>query len=128
MTILLVEDNRFLRLATERALAKAKYRVMSVGDGEAALQAAHADLPELILLDMMLPKMTGPQVLAALKQDSVTSHIPVIVLSGLSQKNEARLMKAGAAAYVEKSEKMWEHNSAGLIQIIENVMAISKQG
>src|ERR1035438_3786674 len=71
MTILLVEDNRFLRLATERALAKAKYRVMSVGDGEAALQAAHADLPELILLDMMLPKMTGPQVLAALKQDSV---------------------------------------------------------
>ena len=122
MVILLVEDNRFLQLATERVLTKARYKVISVCDGEQALRSAHRDLPDLILLDMMLPKMTGPQVLEALKRDPATSHIPVIVLSSLSKKNETKLVLAGAAAYFEKSEKMWERNSAGLLQLIENVM------
>ena len=126
MTILLVEDRRFLRITGERALARLGHRVISVGDGNEALRVAREDLPDLILLDMMLPKMTGPEVLEILKKDSATRHIPVIVLSGLSQKNEAMLLQSGAAAYFEKSEKMWDQGLSGLVGLIEQAVVASK--
>ncbi len=63
MKILLVEDSKFLRLATERALARAGYEINSAPDGEEALRLAKEKLPDLILLDMLLPKMSGPDVL-----------------------------------------------------------------
>jgi len=84
---------------------------------------ARESRPDLILLDMMLPKMTGPDVLQALKKDPLTVHIPVIILSGLSQKNETKLLEAGAAAYFEKSQTMWGEGRTGLIQLVENVLA-----
>jgi CheY-like chemotaxis protein len=126
MTILLVEDSRFLRITGERALVRLGQRVISAGDGNDALRIARKDLPDLILLDMMLPKMTGPEVLEVLKKESATRHIPIIVLSGLSQKNEAKLLQSGAAAYFEKSEKMWDQGLSGLVALIEQVMVASK--
>lgn len=101
--ILLVEDSKFLRLATERALARAGYEVCSAADGEEALRMAQAGLPDLILLDMLLPKMSGPEVLKALKKDGSTKGIPVVVITGMTQKNAARLQRDGAAAFLEKS-------------------------
>src|ERR1700719_3975184 len=110
-TVLLIEDSRFLRIANERLLAKAGYRVISAEDGEEALRKIHLDRehPDIILLDMMMHKMSGPEVLKALKQDSVTARIPVIVLTSLSQKNEAKLLREGAAAYIEKSRLQDNH-------------------
>lgn len=127
MTILLVEDSRFLRISTERALIRVGHRVISVGDGKEALRVARESVPDLILLDMMLPKITGPEVLETLKRDSATMHIPVIVLSGLSQKNEAKLLQSGAAAYFEKSEKMWDESLSSLVALIEKVIAESNR-
>lgn len=127
MTILLVEDSRFLRITGERTLTRLGHRVIGVADGNEALRVARKDLPDLILLDMMLPKMTGPEVLEILKKDSTTLNIPVIVLSGLSQKNEARLLQSGAAAYFEKTEKMWDQGLSGLLGLIEQVVGASKQ-
>jgi len=101
--ILLVDDSKFLRLATERALARAGYDVSTSTDGEHALEMARERMPDVILLDMLLPKMTGPDVLKALKKDPVTAGIAVVVLSGLSQKNAARLQQDGACAFLEKS-------------------------
>ncbi len=102
--ILLVDDSKFLRLATERALARAGYEVSTAMDGEHALQLAREKMPDVILLDMLLPKMTGPDVLKALKKDPATAGIAVIVLTGLSHKNAARLQQDGACAFLEKSE------------------------
>jgi len=102
--ILLVDDSKFLRLATERALARAGYEVITAMDGEHALHLARESRPDLILLDMLLPKMTGPDVLKALKKDPATAGIAVIVLTGLSHKNAARLQQDGAYAFLEKSE------------------------
>lgn len=102
--ILLVDDSKFLRLATERALARAGYDVSSATDGEQALQMAKSLGPDLILLDMLLPKLPGPEVLKALKKDPTTADIAVVVFTGLSQKNAARLQQEGAFAYLEKSE------------------------
>ena len=86
--VLLVEDSKFLRMATEHALSKAGYLVSTAADGEEALQVANDKLPDIILLDMMLPKISGPNVLKALKENPATTHIPVIVFTSLSQKNE----------------------------------------
>src|ERR1039458_9280382 len=119
--ILLVEDSKFLRLATERALARAGYEVSSAADGEEALQMAREKLPDLMLLDMLLPRMSGPDVLAALKKDPLTKGIPVVVLTGMSQKNAVRLRGDGAIGFLEKSAleldkepgKMEEGDTAG---------------
>jgi twitching motility two-component system response regulator PilH len=122
MKILLIEDSKFQRIANERALVKVGYSVIQAGDGEEGLRVARKDIPDLILLDMMLPKVSGLDVLRALKADVLVKHIPVIVLSGLGQGNETKLLKEGAAAFVTKSEKSLENNSSALIQTVESVL------
>lgn len=102
--ILLVDDSKFLRIATERALARAGYEVSTAADGVDALAIAREEHPDLMLLDMLLPKMTGPEVLKALKNDPATEGIAVVVLTGLSHRNAARLQQDGAFAFLEKSE------------------------
>ncbi len=125
MKILVIEDSRFLRIAMERALAKAGHAVTGAADGREGLQAARNNPPELILLDMMLPGLDGTSVLKALKEDISTAQIPVIVLSGLSQKNEAKLKDAGAAAYIEKSFLDLGQSADLLIQSVESVLKSS---
>jgi CheY-like chemotaxis protein len=88
--VLLVEDSKFLRMANERALARAGFEVSTAADGEEALKIAYEKLPDIILLDMMLPKISGPEVLKALKANPATMHIPVIVLTSLSQKKRRK--------------------------------------
>jgi CheY-like chemotaxis protein len=118
-SILLVEDSRFLRVASERALLRAGYSVMTAGDGEEALRMAHERVPDLILLDMLLPKLGGPQVLHALRNNPLTALVPIIVLSSLPQKNEEKLRKEGATAYFEKSKLELGGNSEPLVQIVK---------
>jgi CheY-like chemotaxis protein len=101
-TILLVEDSKFLRAATEHILTKAGYRVVCASDGDEALKLVGSSLPQLILLDMLLPKLSGPEVLRSLKKNDLTAHIPVVVLSSLSQNNGPKLMQEGADAFIEK--------------------------
>ena len=121
-SILLVEDSRFLRLATEQTLAKAGYKVISASDGEEALRLAYARTPDLILLDMLLPRLGGAEVLHSLKNSPLTAHIPVIVLSGLSQKNESKLRKVGAIAYFEKSKLEFSEKAESLVQIVKKTL------
>lgn len=125
--VLLVEDSKFLRVATERALSNAGFEVSTAEDGEKALRMANAGLPDIILLDMMLPKISGPDVLKALKESSATRDIPVIVLSSLSQKNEEKLLSEGAAAYFEKSALELGKSSDRLVAIIQTVLGRSSR-
>ena len=123
--ILLVDDSKFLRLATERALARAGYEVSTAVDGEHALELAREKGPDLILLDMLMPKMSGQDVLKALKKDPVTAGIAVVVFTGLSQKNEVRLQQDGACAFLEKSELHLDKGSeiflAALAEIVRKL-------
>ena len=120
--ILLVEDSKFLRLATERALTRAGYQMSSVADGDEALRLAHENLPDLILLDMLLPKMSGPDVLKALKLDPATQSIPVVVMTGMSEKNAARLREDGAIAFLEKSALELDKGSEKLLTALEGTI------
>jgi CheY-like chemotaxis protein len=117
-SILLVEDSRFLRRANERVLTKAGYEVVTAADGEEALQLARTSVPDLILLDMLLPKLGGPEVLRALRSNPATAAIPVVVLSSLPQTNEKKLKGEGAVAYVEKSRLDLDNDSEALVQMV----------
>lgn len=120
--VLLVEDSKFLRMANERALSRAGFEVSTAAAGEEALQVANDKLPDIILLDMLLPKISGPDVLKALKANPATMDIPVIVLTSLSQKNEGRLINEGAAAYFEKSTLELDKSSDRLAATVETVL------
>jgi CheY-like chemotaxis protein len=120
--ILLVDDSKFLRLATERALARAGYEVSTATDGEHALQVAREKQPDVILLDMLLPKMTGPEVLKALKNDPATARIAVVAFTGLSQKNATRLEQDGACAFLDKAELGLDKGSEALLVALARIL------
>ena len=89
LTILVVDDNVHLQIAFKKVLMSSGYRVETAGDGEEGLRLATSIKPDVILLDMLLPKLGGLDVLLALKADRATASIPVIALSGLPISNEA---------------------------------------
>jgi CheY-like chemotaxis protein len=120
--ILFAEDSKFLRMATERALARAGYAVTTASDGEEALKLARGSSPDLILLDMLLPKISGPDVLKALKKDPLTAEIPVVILTGLSQKNAGRLQEDGAFAFLEKSELALDKGPEFLLTALREII------
>lgn len=122
MKVLLVEDSRFLKMATERALTSAGYEVISASDGEQALRLAREHVPALILLDVMLPKMSGPDVLKALKKDPATAAIPVMILTSLSQKNAEQLEKDGASSFFEKSDSMLGKGPDSLVAAVDRML------
>ena len=123
MRILVIEDSRMLRLAIEKSLSRAGYEVTCAGDGQQGLDLAQSTHPDLILLDMMLPTLEGTGVLRELRKDPGTNPIPVIVLSGLSQKNEQKLKTAGATAYFEKSKLDLDTNSGALVHLVQELFS-----
>jgi CheY-like chemotaxis protein len=124
--ILLIEDSKFIRIAVQRALTGAGYTVHTANHGEAGLGAARETLPDLIVLDLVLPTISGLDVLKALKRDAITKSIPVIVLAAFSERTKEELINEGAAACVEKSEKLFESDSVALIHTVTQVVAEAK--
>ncbi len=122
-TILLVEDSKVQKLASEKILHKAGYLLLFATDGEEALRLAQESAPDLVLLDLMLPGIGGEEVLYALKRDPRTERIPVIVLSRLPPTNAAELKAGGAAAYFEKS-RLTDHadGEAAFLTTIDKVL------
>jgi CheY-like chemotaxis protein len=120
--ILLVEDSKTIRKENESALQNAGYEVICAEDGESALQMAQEQHPDLILLDMILPRMSGPEVLKHLKSEPATAEIPVVVLSGLSEKNREKLLEEGAEEYLEKNSLMPSRGINLLPNKLENVI------
>ena len=122
MKVLLVEDSKFLRAATAQALTSAGYEVVSAGDGDQAVRLAREHTPSLILLDVMLPKMSGPDVLRVLKNDPATATIPVMMLTGLSQKNAKQMEKDGACGFFEKSDSMLGKGPHSLLASVDRIL------
>jgi two-component system response regulator FitH len=103
LTILVIDDNVQLQIAFKKILTSNGYRVELASDGEEGLHLARSARPDVILLDMMLPKISGLNVLLTLKSNNATKQIPVIALSGLPSSNDARLRRDGAVSYLQKS-------------------------
>ena len=75
-TVLLVEDSKFQKIANERMLQRAGYTVLNAPDGEQALKTARESLPDIVLLDMLLPKLGGREVMLALRADPLHCSNP----------------------------------------------------
>lgn len=121
MKALVIDDSKFQRLAIQRALVRAGYDVATAGDGEDGLRAAGASHPDVIILDMLLPKISGIDVLRTLRREANTRTVPVIVLTGLSEKNKEKLIAEGATAFMEKSLALSNGDCGALIDLIGRV-------
>jgi len=103
--ILFVEDEQTLQKALKEVLEKEGYNVLPASNGEEGLSSAKEQKPNLILLDLILPKMDGFEVLKNLKADNECREIPVIVLTNLEGSSDVgRAIELGATTYLVKAQ------------------------
>jgi len=113
--IIIAEDDNFLANAYRFKLTKSGYEIKITGDGVETLAALHAQKPDLLILDLVMPKKDGFMVLGEMKKDPNLAHLPVIVASNLMQKEDIdKAMALGATDYVVKSD-------LSLNQLIEKI-------
>ena len=102
--VLIVDDDAFLSGIYATKLELEGFEVVSARDGEDGLKAAAKEMPDLILLDVLMPKLDGFEVLKRLKADAAVKAIPVIMLTNLGQKEDIEKgMQEGAADYLIKA-------------------------
>lgn len=101
--ILIAEDERDIRDLIIFTLRFSGYEVVAASNGEEAIQLAQQEMPDLILLDVRMPRKTGYETCAAIKADEKTKNIPVIFLSAKGQDSEIQAgLQAGAVEYILK--------------------------
>lgn len=102
--ILFIEDEQTLQKTLGDILTQEGYKIVSALDGETGLRLAKEEKPDLILLDLMLPKISGMEVMKALKTGKETKDIPVIVLTNLEEaENIEKMLSLGATTYLVKT-------------------------
>lgn len=118
--ILIIEDEAALQKTLGDMLRKEGYEVVQALDGEVGLKQAKSEMPTLIILDLILPKMNGFEVLEALKADSKTKNIPVIVQTNLESMDDIeRALGGGASTYLVKSNYTLEEVLQKIKQALE---------
>lgn len=104
-TILIVDDDQFITIAYKSGLEQAGYAVIVAQDGEEAVQSMLDSRPDLVLLDIIMPKMDGFEVLQSVKGTPSLSNIPIIVFTNLSQKSDAdKALEYGAVDFLTKAD------------------------
>lgn len=118
--LLIVEDDPLMLRMYQKIFAFEKYEVDTAANGVEGLDKARGVKPTVILLDIMMPKMNGLEVLDKLKADPDTKHIPVIMLTNLAGEKDAEtaLMK-GAIKYIVKSE----HDPKEVVEMVKEIIA-----
>jgi two-component system cell cycle response regulator DivK len=102
-TVLYVEDNEFNRKIVRHLLGRTSYRLLEAADGEAGVTTAREAVPDLIIMDIQLPKLSGLEATRRLHADPVTAPIPIIVITSFALAgDEEKAREAGAAAYLAK--------------------------
>jgi len=102
--ILIIEDDQFLRDLIERKLIQTGYQVLSAADGEEGLKTIGEEKPDLVLLDLLLPSMSGWEVLEKIKANPEISKIPILILTNLGEKEDVEKgLKMGANDYIIKA-------------------------
>ena len=105
MKVLIAEDDEFLLKVYRMTLEQEEFDVVIAEDGEEALEQAKKEKPDLILLDILMPKKDGFDVLKELKENKDLKDIPVIILSNLGQEADIEKGKAlGAVDYIIKGD------------------------
>ncbi|HEY4910969.1 MAG TPA: response regulator [Methylomirabilota bacterium] len=101
--VLLVEDNEFNRKIVRDLLARQPYDLLEAYDGEAGVAAARRDKPDVIVMDIQLPKLSGLDATRAIRAEPETAKIPIIVVTSFALSgDDKKAMDAGASAYLAK--------------------------
>jgi len=117
--ILIIEDNKDLAGAIEGLLKLKGFETFLARDGVSGIEQARKHKPDLVLLDIMLPKLNGFEVCRMLKTDSALRHIPVLVMSTLSASDDIdRAMECGAKDFINKPYDLEE--------VIKKILALLK--
>lgn len=120
-TILFIEDEPTLQKTLGDVLDQEDYKVISALDGKIGLRLAKSEKPDLILLDLVLPKMHGFEILRELKKDPETEEIPVIILTNLERMEDVeKAIELGAKTYLVKTKYAIE-------EIMEKIEKILKK-
>ena len=102
-TILYVEDNELNRKLVRQLLKPTTYRLIEAHDGESALTVSRAERPDLILMDMQLPKISGIEATRRLRAEAATAAIPIIAVTSFALSgDDLKAIEAGATAYLAK--------------------------
>jgi two-component system cell cycle response regulator DivK len=102
-TVLYVEDNEFNRKIVRQLLGRTSYRLIEAIDGEAGVTTARAERPDLIIMDIQLPRLSGLEATRQLKAAPETADVPIIVITSFALAgDEQKAREAGAAAYLAK--------------------------
>jgi CheY-like chemotaxis protein len=115
--ILIVEDHPTMREAMRLVLEREGFDIDEAADGDQALVAVRERAPDLVLLDMSIPGASGPEVLAAVKDDPETSDVRVIVVTATGEEGRAAAMASGADHYFTKP-----FSPIALLQAVEEVI------
>lgn len=117
-TILIADDEAHLRLLVRKTLAEDEYRIVEAADGQEALARARKERPDVLILDWMMPRMTGIQVLEAIQGDPDCARTRVIMLTARTQAVDRNLaLSQGVRGYLVKPFSPLE-----LIQLVEQVL------
>jgi two-component system cell cycle response regulator DivK len=102
-TILYVEDNELNRKIVRHLLGRTSYRLIEATDGDAGVATAREARPDLIIMDVQLPKLSGLEATRQLRAEPTTAEIPIIVITSFALAgDEERAMSAGATTYMAK--------------------------
>ncbi len=118
--ILIVEDDPLMQRMYQKAFAFDGYEVLVAPDGLAGIELIRSAKPTIVLLDVMMPKMNGLEVLAKVKADPDTKTIPVIMLTNLAGSADAeKAIALGAVKYIIKSEQ----EPKAVVSMVKEILA-----
>jgi two-component system cell cycle response regulator DivK len=117
-TILYVEDNEYNLKIVRQLLSRTSYRLIEALDGEQGVATALQEVPDLILMDIQLPKLSGLDATRRIRTDPKTAHIPIIVITSFALSGDSEKAKeAGASAYLAKP-----YSPRELLQMVRNLV------
>ena len=117
--ILFIEDEEALQRAMRDVLSQRGHEMINASDGKSGILAAEKNLPDLILLDLVLPKKNGFEVLQALKENEKTKNIPVIILTNLEGSEDVdHALASGATTYLIKAN----YSAHDIVAKIEEIL------
>ncbi len=122
LKIVIAEDDKFISLAYTAGLKDENFEVITASDGEEALLKIRQSMPDIVLLDLIMPLKTGFDVLEELKNDPLTKDIPIVAFSNLGQKTDIdRAYALGAVEYINKDEL----SMSEVIKKIRNILSLN---
>ena len=117
-SVLYVEDNELNRKIVRDLLRRARYRLIEAPDGEAGLAMAREQRPDLILMDVQLPKISGIEATRTLRKEPATGNTPIIAITSFALSgDEQKALEAGATAYMAKP-----YSPLDLLQLIRRLL------